>query len=252
MERGLGVSSIEANRNHWNQSSNAYQAEHDPQIGAAPRLWGMFSLPDSDLKAMGDVAGQRVLELGCGAGQWSRGLAAEAGAVVGFDLSEVQLGAARRAMGATRYPLIQGAAERLPFADASFDLVFCDHGGLSWAPPEVAIPEAGRVLRSGGRLVFNVMSPLAECCYDEATDSVDTHLHTGYFDLGAVAEQDGAFSYQLSYGGWIAVLRRAGLVIEALIEPRPAPGTHSSYLRYEPPGWPSSWPAEALWVASKP
>jgi SAM-dependent methyltransferase len=176
----------------------------------------------------------------------------EAGTIVGFDLSEAQLGAARQAMGATRFPLVQGAAERLPFADASFDLVFCDHGGLSWAPPQVAVPEAARVLRSQGRLVFTVFGPLAECCYDEANDRVDTRLHQGYFDLGAVAEEGGASSYQLTYGGWIAVLRGTGLVIEALIEPRPAPEARSSYLRCDPPDWASSWPTEMLWIASKP
>jgi SAM-dependent methyltransferase len=246
------VASIEANRKLWNDTSGAYQARHDPQIGAAPRLWGMFSLPDSQLHALGDVTGQQVLELGCGAGQWSRALVGEAGTIVGFDLSEAQLGAARQAMGATRFPLVQGAAERLPFADASFDLVFCDHGGLSWAPPQVAVPEAARVLRSQGRLVFTVFGPLAECCYDEANDRVDTRLHQGYFDLGAVAEEGGASSYQLTYGGWIAVLRGTGLVIEALIEPRPAPEARSSYLRCDPPDWASSWPTEMLWIASKP
>jgi ubiquinone/menaquinone biosynthesis C-methylase UbiE len=63
---------IRTNRQHWNQISRRYQADHDPQIGAAPRLWGMFAIPDSRLQALGEITGQRVLELGCGAGQWSR------------------------------------------------------------------------------------------------------------------------------------------------------------------------------------
>ena len=131
------VTSVRANRAYWNRISLSYQNEHDPQIGASPRLWGNFFIPDAELNALGDVTGKRVLELGCGAGQWSRALAAEAGRVVGLDLFEAQLGAARRAMGPARYALVQGAAESLPFAAASFDLVFCDHGGLSWAPAEV-------------------------------------------------------------------------------------------------------------------
>ncbi|MFH9228234.1 SAM-dependent methyltransferase, partial [Streptomyces lydicus] len=71
------MDSIPANRRLWNRISSAYQREHDPQIGAAPRLWGMYSIPDAHLHALGDVTGKRVLELGCGAGQWSRALAAE-------------------------------------------------------------------------------------------------------------------------------------------------------------------------------
>lgn len=241
----------DANRRHWNRISAAYQRDHDPQIGAAPRLWGMHAIPDAELGALGDVTGQDVLELGCGAGQWSRSLAGEAARLVGVDVSEAQLGAARAAMGPRRFPLVQGAAERLPFTEASFDLVFCDHGGLSWAPPEVAAGEAARVLRRAGRLVFNVASPLLEVCYDEGAGGVGRLLRHPYFGLHTVPEEDGAASYTLTYGDMIRALRRAGLAIEDLLEPRPAPHARSSYLAADPPDWASLWPSEALWVARK-
>jgi SAM-dependent methyltransferase len=246
------VTSIGENRRHWNLISRAYQDDHDPQIGARPRLWGMFSIPDATLGALGDVTGKRVLELGCGAGQWSRALAAEGAVVVGLDLSEAQLAAARQAMRVTRYPLVQGAAQQLPFVPASFDVVFCDHGGLSWAPPHLAIPEAARVLRRSGRLVFNVTSPWFEVCYDDETDKVAAQLSHDYFGLHTIAEENGAASYQLTYGDWIRTLRRAGLVIDDLIEPRPDPGVRSGYVETDPPGWASRWPAEMLWIARKP
>jgi 2-polyprenyl-3-methyl-5-hydroxy-6-metoxy-1,4-benzoquinol methylase len=85
------MASIQDNRRHWNLTSRAYQDDHNPQIGAAPRLWGMYAIPDAQLRALGDVTGKRVLELGCGAGQWSRALAAEGAVVVGFDLSEARI-----------------------------------------------------------------------------------------------------------------------------------------------------------------
>src|SRR6266487_1956237 len=177
-ERVLGhsVTSNRANRQLWNRISGAYQDDHDPRIGAAPRLWGMFSIPDQELNALGDVTSKRVLELGCGAGQWSRTLAGEGALVVGLDLSETQLAAATQAMGATRYPLVQGAAEQLPFAPSSFDVVFCDHGGLSWAPPHVVVPQAARVMRRSGRLVFNATSPWFTVCYDDEADKVTTQM----------------------------------------------------------------------------
>ncbi len=103
------MTSNRANRQLWNRISGAYQDDHDPRIGAAPRLWGMFSIPDQELNALGDVTSKRVLELGCGAGQWSRTLAGEGALVVGLDLSETQLAAATQAMGATRYPLARGS-----------------------------------------------------------------------------------------------------------------------------------------------
>ncbi|MFC9795460.1 class I SAM-dependent methyltransferase [Streptomyces sp. NPDC127584] len=245
------MDSIPANRRLWNRISGAYQHAHDPQIGASPRLWGMYSVPDAHLGVLGDVAGKRVLELGCGAGQWSRSLAAEGADVVGIDLSEAQLAAAAAAMGEARYPLVQGAAEQLPFADAGFDLVFCDFGGLSWAPPHLAVPQAARVLRPGGRLVFNVASPWFEACYDEQAARVTTTLRQDYFGLSAIGEGDGATSYQLTYGDWVRVLRGAGLVIDDLVEPRPEIGTPNGYNETDPPDWAHRWPAELLWVTHR-
>lgn len=245
------MSSLHANRRHWNLISRAYQDDHDPQIGAAPRLWSMFAVPDAQLRALGEVTSKRVLELGCGAGQWSRSLAAEGAVVVGLDLSEAQLAAATQALGA-RYPLVQGAAEQLPFAPDSFDVVFCDHGGLSWAPPHLAVPEAARVLRRSGRLVFAATSPWFTVCYNSDTDKVTAQLRLDYFGLGAIAEDHGAATYQLTYGGWIRTLRAAGLIIEDLIEPRPSPGMRSGYMETDPPNWACHWPAEMLWITRKP
>jgi SAM-dependent methyltransferase len=249
------VTSIAANRRSWNLVSSRYQAEHDPQIGAAPRLWGMFSVPDARLNALGDVTGSRVLELGCGAGQWSASLAAEGAQVVGLDLAEAQLAAAAqrmRSLGACEKALVQGAAEQLPFAAASFDVVFCDHGGLTWAPPQLAVPEVARVLRSGGRLVFTVTSPFFEACYDGTTDRVTSQLHADYFGVGPVGQDDGATSYPLGYGDWIRTFRGAGLIIDDLIEPRPDPGERSGYFQSDPADWAHRWPVEMLWIAVKP
>jgi ubiquinone/menaquinone biosynthesis C-methylase UbiE len=245
------VTSIEANRRLWNKISTEYQRNHDPRIGAAPRLWGCYSIPDSELGALGGVTGERVLELGCGAGQWSRSIAEEAEHVVGFDLSEAQLAAAAAAMGSARYGLVQGAAEQLPFAADSFDLVFCDEGALLWAPPDIAVPEAARVLRRGGRLVFTVMSPWATVCFDDASEAVTTTLNHDYFTLGRVDEADGATAYSQTYGGWVRTLRRAGLIIDDLIEPHPGPDERNGYGTMEPPDWAHHWPIEMLWVTHK-
>ena len=46
------MTSINVNRDHWNRASGDYQELHGPQIGAAARLWGMFSLPDADGKCI--------------------------------------------------------------------------------------------------------------------------------------------------------------------------------------------------------
>src|SRR3954452_24907425 len=113
-----------ANRDHWNATSERYQAGHGDQLARAPKAWGGWSIPESEVRALGELSGLRVLELGCGAGQWSAALADEGTDVIGVDLSERQLDAATRHM-RTSYALVQAAAEEIPFADASFDVVFC-------------------------------------------------------------------------------------------------------------------------------
>jgi SAM-dependent methyltransferase len=100
--------------------------------------------------------GIRLLDVACGPGY----LAAEArsrGAVaVGVDFSEAMV-----ARATALYPEIEfqeGDAENLPFADATFDAVGMNFGMLHLAQPELAIGEAFRVLRAGGRFAFSVWS----------------------------------------------------------------------------------------------
>ena len=95
----------------------------------------------------------RTLEFGCGAALWSIALLGRGARVVGMDLSEQQLHHARRNAEASGVALhlVHADGERAPFADASFDLVFCDHGVTSWARPERSVAEAARLLRAALR-----------------------------------------------------------------------------------------------------
>ena len=121
---------------------------------------------------LGDVAGMDVLEFGCGGGQWSISLARLGARPVGLDLSIRQLSHALRLMeGASeRFPLVNANAERTPFADERFDLVFCDHGAMSFADPYLTVPEVARVLRPGGRFAFNIASPLIWLCWGDGEE----------------------------------------------------------------------------------
>ena len=59
-----------------------------------------------------------------------------------------------------RFPLIHGSAEAVPVADATFDLAISEYGAAIWCDPYSWIPEAARVLRPGGRLIFLGNGPL--------------------------------------------------------------------------------------------
>jgi ubiquinone/menaquinone biosynthesis C-methylase UbiE len=97
-----------------------------------------------------------VLDVGCGTGFLALQLAALGHRAFGVDLADEMLDLARRkaaAAGLAAHFEI-GDAERLPGADASFDLVIERHVIWTLPEPDVALREWARVLRTGGRAVL--------------------------------------------------------------------------------------------------
>jgi SAM-dependent methyltransferase len=245
-----------ANRAYWDAYADEYQRDHGPQL-RAERAWGVWSIPDDQVGALGPVEGLDVLELGCGAAQWSIHLRRAGARVTGIDNSSVQLGHARQLVRGTltdamALPLAQADAARLPFADGSFDVVCCDHGAMSYADPARTLPEVRRVLRAGGRLVFNQLSPWASVCWDELTTTIDGALHAPYFDLGRWEDVEGFVSFESGYGPWIRRFRAHGFVVDDLIELQPSGDARTSYEIAPPLAWARRWPAEHIWCVHKP
>jgi SAM-dependent methyltransferase len=240
------------NRAYWDRTSDEYQERHKDFINRPEGRWGGWQIPESELNVLGGVAGKDVLELGCGAAQWSILLAKSGARVVGLDNSERQLEHARSAMAeaGVEFPLVHAAAEAVPLPDESFDIVFCDHGALSWSDPYTTVPEAARVLRAGGVLAFSVTSPLAAICWDEDTDLLGPELKEDYFGLHRFDNGE-SVNYQLPYGEWIRLLRAHDLVVEDLIEPRPPPDATSTYCMPQELSWARRWPSESIWKARK-
>src|SRR6266567_9136576 len=75
---------------------------------------------------------------------------------VGVDITPVQLETARRMMRETgiEFPLIEADAAETGLPDSSFDLVLSEYGASIWVDPYRWIPEASRLVRPGGRLIF--------------------------------------------------------------------------------------------------
>ena len=92
---------------------------------------------------LGEVHNRDVLEFGCGGAQWSIALAREGARPVGLDQSRAQLQHARRLQheAAIVFPLVCASGEAVPLHDATFDIVFCDHGAMSFCDPTVTVPE---------------------------------------------------------------------------------------------------------------
>jgi SAM-dependent methyltransferase len=188
-----------------------------------------------------------VLELGCGAAQWSVSLAKLGARPVGLDLSPRQLEHARRGMAdaAVEFPLIEASAEDVPAGDASFDVVFCDHGAFNFADPLRLVPECARLLRDGGLLAFSMMTPILDLFWDNERETVDERPRNNYFEHRGFEDRE-AVDFQLPYGEWIRLFRANGFVIEDLIELRPPPDANTTY-DVVPVEWARRMPAEHVW-----
>jgi SAM-dependent methyltransferase len=241
------------NRAAWNADADDYQARHGAQLEESTGLaWGTTQIPESELHILGDVAGKDVLELGCGAAQWSIGLAKLGARPVGIDLSDRQLEHARRLMAdaGVDFPLIHGSAENVPLPDASFDIVFCDHGAMTFADPYRTVPEAARLLRSGGLFAFNHHTPIEAIHWPIDGDHVTEQLAVDYFGMHRFDDGETTV-FQLPYGEWLRLFRDSGFVVEDLLELRPAEDATSSYRNERDLEWARRWPAEEIWRVRK-
>jgi SAM-dependent methyltransferase len=249
-ERLAELSAHEAqNQASWNAYADEYQRLHGEQLQTHDGYaWGTFQIPEEELQVLGEVAGKDILEFGCGAAQWSIALAKRGARAVGIDLSERQLEHARRLVEAAGVDvtLIHASAESVPLPDASFDIVFCDHGAMTFADPYRTVPEAARLLRPGGLFAFNHGSTIATLCWPVGEEHLGDRLVFDYFDLRSV-EDDGEITFNLPYGTWIRLFRSNGFIVEDLIEPRPPEGAVSSYRDEQDAAWARRWPEESIW-----
>ena len=235
------------NRESWDADAESYQRRHAGAIGHDAPHWGMWQIPESELHALGELDGREVLELGCGAGQFGLSLVRQGARVTGIDNSAKQLEYARANVG-DRMTLVHGSAEALPFEDASFDLVCCDHGAIGFTDPRVVVPEVARVLRVGGRFAFSGLTPIEWITFDGSTST--TGLQREYFGLRSM-ESEGIVEFMLTYGDWIRVFVAAGFAIRDLIEVRPPDGATSTYRDEAETEWARHWPMEQIWVVDR-
>jgi len=243
---------VRRNRKFWEGASDQYQEQHGAQLNRWDRpAWGVWGVPESRLRALGDVRGLEVLEYGCGGAQWSIWLARSQAHPIGLDLSFRQLEHAGRLMAeaGVRFPIVHADAEHTPFADESFDLVFCDHGAMTFADPHRTVPEATRLLRPGGWLIFNISSAFHFVCWDDARDRVGERLFRDYFGMHSLVED--TVDFVLPYGEWIRLFRRHGLEIEDLVELRPPANARTTYPWYASLEWARRFPGENIWKVRK-
>jgi SAM-dependent methyltransferase len=216
--------------------------------------WGIFGIPESQLGVLGDVAGLDAVELGCGTAYFSAWLAKRGARPVGVDPTPAQLATARemQAEFGLEFPLVEAAAEDVPLPEASFDLALSEYGASIWADPYRWIPEASRLLRPGGRLVFLRNSTLVVLC-QPLEPPASEQLVRPQRGLHRIEWPDtGEIEFHLGHGDWIDVLGVNGFEVERLLELyAPADAETHRYYDFVSAEWARKWPAEEIWVARK-
>ena len=210
-------------------STTSLTASEAGSSSPGDETWGIWDIPESSASTsfLTTLTGLDTIELGCGTGYISAWLARRGARPVGIDNSEAQLATARRlqAEHGIEFPLIFGNAEAVPLPDASFDLAISEYGASIWADPYRWVPEAARLLRPGGRLVFLVNGLMLTLCSPDAEEPATDRLLRPYFGLHRLEwSADNSVNFCLGYGDWIRLLRSSGFDVEDLVELRPRRG----------------------------
>jgi len=242
------------NRELWTEINREHTNDRARDNWALDAIhWGIWAIEESDVSVLGDVSGLDVCELGCGTAYFSAWLAKLGARPVGVDVTPAQLETARRMMAETGidFTLVEADAADTGLPAESFDLVVSEYGASIWVDPARWIPEAARLLRPGGRLVFLRNSTLVILCSGDEEPAQES-LQRPQFGLDRIEWPEGGVEFHLPHGKWIDLLRSNGFDVERLVELQAPPDAETHpYYAYVTAEWAKKWPAEEIWVARK-
>ena len=244
------------NRSAWDRWAADYAGPGLRSWAAAEPSWGIWGVPEAQAGVLPpELDGLDTIELGCGTGYVSAWLARRGARPIGVDNSAAQLATARALQErfGLQFPLLHASAEQAPFADAAFDLAISEYGASIWCDPYAWIPEAARLLRPGGQLIFLVNAvQLMLSLPDTDGEPATQRLLRPYFGMHRFQwPDDESVEFHLGHGDMIRLLRRCGLDVEDLIEIRPPPGATATH-PLATLEWARQWPSEEVWKARKP
>lgn len=233
--------SVAANSAWWDADADDYHREHGEFLGVSDFRWCPEGLREADARLLGELAGRRVLEVGCGSAPCARWLVSEGASAVGLDLSAAMLRYATAANAATGIgvPLVRGNAERLPFTGGHFDLACSAFGAVPFVADVAALfGEVARVLRPNGRWVFSVTHPMRWIFPDDPGPD-GLMVTASYFDRTPYIEVDGDgtatyVEHHRTFGDYVRALIGAGFTIDNVLEPEWPDGHTQEWGQWSP------------------
>ncbi|MPZ51817.1 MAG: methyltransferase domain-containing protein [Acidimicrobiia bacterium] len=251
---------LDVNRAHWNDNAGDWVAAGEDRWSRDEPVWGIWDTPDDEVRLLpDDMTGLDAIELGCGTGYVSAWMARRGARVTGIDLSEVQLATASRLSEMHQLPitLIHGNAEDVDTPDGSFDCAVSEYGAVLWCDPHLWVPEAFRLLRSGGTLATYNSHPLTIVCSPvDGSLPITRNLEQPYFGMGLqdwsdAIDDPGGMEFNLPLGEWFQLFRRVGFEVVDLREIQTS--TTGDEMRfYATADWARDYPSEVVWKLHKP
>lgn len=201
----------------WEETAAWFQEDIDLDVGVN---WVGFH--DGELNLLSDVAGDEILELGCGGGQCSVALAERGAEVTGIDIAEAQLAharelAAEHGVAPTFYR--EDVTDLSRFPDERFDTAFNAYV-FQWVGDLAAcFRETNRVLRPGGRFVFSMPHPVYGLADPESGEVVESYFDTGRQVTEEPELENDMVTYRHRVSDVYNSLHDAGFAVERVHEP---------------------------------
>jgi SAM-dependent methyltransferase len=249
---------VALNRDYWNGMAEDWIAAGENAWAAEAPYWGIWELPEHDLRLLpADMAGLETVELGCGTGYVSGWMARRGARATGIDISREQLATARRLAGRHGQDItfLEGNAEATGLPGGAFDFAISEYGAAIWCDPYVWLPEAHRLLRPGGQLVFLGHHPFVYLSTPHDALTCDRGLHRPYRglhreDWSQDATDPGGVEFNLTFAGWMRLFADTGFEVTNYQELY-APDSAEGAIFDIPADWARDFPAEQVWHLRK-
>jgi SAM-dependent methyltransferase len=201
--------------NDYDAFAAAYSEDNDNNA------WNALYERPASIALMGDVAGKRVLDAGCGSGSHAAALIERGASVVGIDKSAALLAIARRRLGPEVELAEADLSEPLRFGDGAFDAVLASlvmHYLKDWSQP---LSEFHRLLAPGGTLVISTHHPFMDHALAGGPDYFATYDFADEWEKGERTVSMRFWHRPLH--AMTDALQDAGFSILKIGEPQPLP-----------------------------